>query len=138
VAGDGSADALWAGTAAGLYRSDDRGFHWQDAGVGVAERNILALATVADTLLAAGHPRPLADWWDQAPARLYRRGTGSARWWPVSEHLDGAVYAFAVAPSRPDVYAGTTGGSLLASRDGGASWSTLARGLPPIRALALA
>lgn len=133
-----ASEALWAGTAAGLYRSDDRGFHWLDAGVGIGERNVLALAVLGDALLAAGHPRPLADWWDQTPARLYRRGPGSARWWPVSEALDGAVYGFAGWPESQDVYAGTTGGSVFRSRDGGATWGLMARGLPAIRALALA
>lgn len=136
--GGSAAETLWAGTAAGLYRSDDRGFQWQDAGVGIGERNVLALATPGDSMLCAAHPRPLADWWDQPPARLYRRGAGSARWWPVTEPLDGAVYGFATWPESQDLYAGTTGGSVLRSRDGGASWTAMARGLPAIRTMALA
>jgi photosystem II stability/assembly factor-like uncharacterized protein len=129
--------ALWAGTAAGLWRSDDQGFGWADAGVGIGDPEVLALAGTADALLAAGHPRALVDWWDTAPARLYRRGAGSARWWPVTEPLDGAVYGFAGRHGHPAVYAGTTGGTVLVSRDAGASWSALARGLPPIRTMAL-
>jgi photosystem II stability/assembly factor-like uncharacterized protein len=134
----GPGEALWAGTAAGLYRSEDRGFRWAEAGAGLAEPNVLAVAPLGEAVLAAGHPRGLVDWWDQPPARLYRRPGGSARWWPVSEPLDGAVYGFAAAPAGETVFTATTGGSVLASRDGGATWSTLARGLPPVRALALA
>lgn len=127
---------LFAGTAKGLYCSADEGFTWAADGIGMAEPEVLALARSGDGLLAAAHPRGADDQaWGTLPARLYRRPTGSARWWPVAEPLDGTVHGFASHPDGRWVYAGTTGGTVWASQDGGLSWRPIARGLPPIHGL---
>jgi len=131
-------ETLWAGTSAGLFRSDDRGFDWADAGVGIDGPNVLALVEHGDALLAASHPQALEGWWDRHPARIYRFGKDAARWWQVAGPLDGAVYAFALSPDGAVAFAGTTGGSVLRSADGGTTWAVMARGLPPIRAMAVA
>jgi photosystem II stability/assembly factor-like uncharacterized protein len=131
-------EALFAGTAKGLYCSLDEGFSWASDGIGMAEPEVLALAHTGEGLLAAAHPRGADDQaWGILPARLYRRPFGSARWWQVSEPLDGAVHGFTTHSDGRRVYAGTTGGTIWASRDAGLTWRTIARGLPPIHGLAL-
>ena len=130
--------ALFAGTAKGLYCSLDEGFTWTTDGIGMAEPEVLALASTSEGLLAAAHPRGADDQaWGTLPARLYRRPTGSARWWQVSEPLDGAVHGFATHSDGIRVYAGTTGGTVWSSQDAGLSWRPIARGLPPIHGLTL-
>jgi photosystem II stability/assembly factor-like uncharacterized protein len=129
-------EKLIAGTSRGVYCSDDRGFHWSDAGAGMDWPNVLALLEHGEALLAAAHPRPLQGWWDTPPAQVFRLLPAAVRWWPVTEALDGAVHALAGGVDGGHVFLGTTGGSVWTSRDGGASWVRLARGLPPIRALA--
>ncbi|HQZ69699.1 MAG: WD40/YVTN/BNR-like repeat-containing protein [Anaerolineae bacterium] len=130
--------ALFAGTAKGLYCSLDEGFTWTADGIGMAEPEVLALAHTSEGLLAAAHPRGADDQaWGNLPARLYRRPAGSARWWQVSEPLDGAVHGFSTHSDGRRVYAGTTGGTVWTSNDAGLSWRPIARGLPPIHGLAL-
>lgn len=130
-------DHLVAGTDHGVVESVDRGFTWSSAAAGMDDPCVLAVASVGGALLAAAHPRPPSDPWSAEPAgRIYRKAVGAARWWPVSERLDGAVGGFCAQSTR--AFTWTTAGTVLASHTGGKTWDTFAAGLPPIRALALA
>jgi photosystem II stability/assembly factor-like uncharacterized protein len=58
---------------------------------------------------------------------------------PISPDSAGGVPSLVTDPGRPGrVYAGTTKGSVFRSVDGGATWETASRGLPPINLSALA
>ncbi len=153
-----------AGTREGVFVSEDEGFEWTGDGAGLEEPDVRALACLSGGMVAAAHvlgdARDLGDHGTpdagdavrtstsatsgmsatsatSASARLYHRPRGSIRWWPASEVLDGAVSDVAFRGDGEAAFVGTTGGSLWGSVDGGRSWRRLARGLPPILALAL-
>ncbi len=72
--------------------------------------------------------------------RVYRSRTGGGEWEPLSEglpqeHCYVDVLRDALAVDTHDecgLYVGTTGGQVYASADGGDSWTTVVRDLPPV------
>ena len=72
---------------------------------------------------------------------MYRSLDGAARWEPamgngIPETLEGTVEALTIDPRALDtVYAGTGDGKVFVSDDLGDSWTAVAEGLPPVRAL---
>ncbi|HLF05290.1 MAG TPA: hypothetical protein VI855_08750 [Dehalococcoidia bacterium] len=125
---------VYAGTHRGVYRSDDRGDHWE----------------------ALGTPRIGADVWSLAfhpqnrnvvfagcdPCAVYRSEDGGERWKKMDTSgvvfphittymppLGKRVIGIAADPSNPlDMYAAIEVGGLLASRDGGESWEQILDG----------
>jgi photosystem II stability/assembly factor-like uncharacterized protein len=108
-------DTLYAATEDGLLVSDAAGLAWRPAGApaGVASMvEVLPDGTIYAFIGGAG---------------LVRGKEGSADWTVVSNGFaDRYVIHFAAAPSDPQrLYAVTHKGELLASTDGGATWSAL-------------
>jgi photosystem II stability/assembly factor-like uncharacterized protein len=136
----GTNNALIAGTAQGILRSDDHGFHWHADGAGIAEPAITALTTVGDHLIAAaGQPEGSSE---SRRTHLYHRPPGAARWWPAGESVPGRVQALhAAPPTAPPawldtVFATTDEGSLWRAVQHGRAWNRMTRGLPTATALA--
>ena len=140
---------VFAGTRVGVYRSDDRGDHWE------------ALDTPKDLVCALTfHPQDPSiifagfDQGTHTSAGIIRSDDGGATWWEVNtervtfphitQNLPAqnsesdspalrptlkVVTGFAFDPSNPmEMYASIEIGGLLASRDGGESWEQLIDG----------
>lgn len=118
-------DVVYAGTQDGVYRSLDGGVHWERTGL--PERGIVIWSLIF-------HPtRPNVMYAGAAPARIYRSEDGGDTW----RHLAGAqspeycptrfptrVTGIAVDAGRPDeVYASLEISGVIASRDGGDTWT---------------
>ena len=125
---------VYAGTQAGVYRSDDRGDHWE--GLEPAEKG-------ADVWSLAFHPDDLnVIYAGYHPFSIRRSADGGATWHQMSTEgvvfphittqmppFDKRVIGIAADPSDPsDVYAAIEVGGLLASRDGGDSWTSVTDG----------
>lgn len=125
---------LYAGTQHGLFRSDDRGEHWQplDSPLGAGEVWSLASHPEDPEVLFAGYE----------PCAIYRSRDGGARWHRMDTErvvfphittymppLAKRVIDLAADPANPlDMYAAVEVGGLLGSRDGGESWTSLIDG----------
>ena len=126
---------LYAGTQAGVYRSDDRGAHWEALEAPGADMAVWSLAFHPHTpdILYAGYE----------PCAIYRSDDAGAHWRRM--HTDQVVFphittvmpplakrviGIAADPSQPrDMYAAIEVGGLLASRDGGETWASITDGL---------
>ncbi|HEY7708404.1 MAG TPA: hypothetical protein VIG57_00025 [Candidatus Entotheonella sp.] len=127
-------DRLFAGTQAGLYRSDDRGDHWEA---------LDAPRTGMDVWSLTAHPHdPNVLFAGYEPCAIYRSEDGGTHWqhmntdevvFPhittVMPPLCKRVIDLAIDPSNPmDMYAAIEVGGLLVSRDGGDHWHALLDG----------
>jgi photosystem II stability/assembly factor-like uncharacterized protein len=122
---------LFAGTQLGVYRSDDRGEHWQPLGVPREGRDVWSLAC------DPSDPNVLFAGFD--PCAIERSDDGGAHWKRMNTEavvfphittttppLVKRVIGIAADPSNArDVYAAVEVGGLLGSRDGGESWVSL-------------
>jgi photosystem II stability/assembly factor-like uncharacterized protein len=124
---------VYCGTPAGVYRSEDAGATWVstssrfDDGAAVA----LAASVAEPTTIYA-----LVDgvW------RISKSSDRGASWSRVMAGLNWNVRSIAVDPLLPGIiYAGTYGGGVFRSADGGASWAPMNEGLthPDVLCLAL-
>src|SRR5947208_244245 len=118
---------VFAGTQAGVYRSEDHGAHWVrlDAPApGLAVWSLLLHPRDPDTVFAG-----------YEPAAIYRSTDGGRIWRPLPlgvtfpdvtvrpDPQPKRITAIAVDPSHPaEVYASVEVGGLLRSLDGGGSW----------------
>ena len=116
---------VYAGTQSGVYRSDDRGDHWEAAEEGTDVWSLAFHPGDPDVVYAGYHP-----------FAIRRSEDGGATWRSTSTEgvifphittqvppFDKRVIGIAADPSDPnDVYAAIEVGGLLASRDGGDSW----------------
>jgi photosystem II stability/assembly factor-like uncharacterized protein len=102
----------YAGTWNGVFRSDDGGVHWKQAGLeGVFVRRVDAAPGGA--VIFATTPE----------GELYGSRDGGGSWARVLEHLE-LVRDVAIDPFAPStVYVGTSDGEILRSTDSGASWT---------------
>lgn len=108
-------DSLFAATRYGLLLSTDSGRSWQNAGF--AQRPTSMVETTAD-----------GDVYAFVVGVGLVRATESARDWTVvsREFGDRILLHFAVDPTAPDrLYAVTQHSEVLASKDGGRSWTVL-------------
>ena len=142
----GAQDTLYAATGRGFFRSLDAGDTWESRCQGLGSIYLVPLAVHpqdSQTIFSAasqGRPR----YWrrdEGAKATIYRSRDGGLNWASVMDGLPstltGMVFVLATDPQEPDtVYAGTGDGQVLVSRTLGDSWSVLAEGLPPVKALA--
>ncbi len=126
---------VYAGTQLGVYRSDDRGDHWE------------ALESPRDGMdvwSLAFHPSdPDIIYAGYEPCSIYRTENGGESWSRTNTDrvaypnvttymppLAKRVIGIAADPSDPsDMYASIEVGGLLASRDGGDSWDSITDGL---------
>ena len=139
-------DRLFLQNHWGLYRSDDRGETWTDIANGVPSDFGFPMAIhPADPDCAWIVPLE-SDQFRCTPEgklRVYRTRNAGASWEPLSQGLpqDGAYEtvlrdALTVdAFDRTGVYFGTRSGKLFGSADEGATWMTIADGLPPVIAV---
>jgi hypothetical protein len=119
-------DQVWAGTPAGLLRSQDGGASWEAV---VSDAPVTAVAidpAGADRLLAYAPP-PGAGLLESTDAGQSWSPTG----W-ILDASDDAVAHLGIHPNDPQqIYAGTYAENLYRSDDGGQTWHTLARsGIP--------
>ncbi len=126
---------VYAGTQMGVYRSDDRGEHWE-----VLESPREGM----DVWSLAFHPSdPDVIYAGYEPCAIYRTENGGESWAKMNtdrvafpnvttymQPLAKRVIGIASDPSDPsDMYASIEVGGLLASRDGGDSWDSITDGL---------
>lgn len=125
---------LYAGTQAGLYRTDNQGEHWTRLDAPHANMDVWSLAMHPDNpdVIFAGYD----------PCAIYRTEDGGKHWqqmdttavvYPhittVMPPLCKRVIGIAIDPSNPlDMYAAIEVGGLLVSRDGGEHWHQLLDG----------
>jgi photosystem II stability/assembly factor-like uncharacterized protein len=113
---------VWlAGSGGRVFRSLDRGISFNDAGAGLPDEPILALAhspwSAVHALTASG--------------RMYSTTTDGAGWFPAAAYCSSApAVAIQVDPSRGWVmYLATAGGGVCKSESGGLSWSAVNTGI---------
>jgi hypothetical protein len=139
-------DRLFLQNHWGLYRSDDRGETWTDIANGVPSDFGFPMAIhPADPDCAWIVPLESDEFrcTPEGKLRVYRTRNGGESWEPLSQGLpqDGAyetVLRDALAADtfdRTGVYFGTRSGKVFASADEGATWTTIADGLPPVIAV---
>ena len=115
---------LLAGTAQGVFQSDDGGATWMDFNDGLTDRFVEAVAIAEDGATAyAG-----------TDGGVFRRSDGGA--W-VATDLTAAAVAFAVDPRDPRIVYAAAQGGIFGSSDAGATWSRIPGPAPIAGALAL-
>jgi photosystem II stability/assembly factor-like uncharacterized protein len=114
---------LYAGSAAGVFRSTDRADHWSPARGELAATFVNGLAIDARarrTVLAAS-----AD-------GVFKSTDGGERWSLMSTGMFGLfVDAVAIEPGSTTTYYAATSGGVFQSLNGGALWAAASVGLPP-------
>jgi BNR/Asp-box repeat protein len=107
----------WDSGGRGLFRSADRGTHWERLPSEGLDAPILALSAPGSAaMVLAG-----------TASGLYRSDDGGVRWHKLA---DGGVSAIAGDPNDPSHLLAATEAGLRLSRDGGATW-TPTNGVPP-------
>ena len=123
---------LYAGTASGMFKSEDGGGTWREANTGLTKafiRGAIAIDPVNPQILYAG----------PSSGGVFKSEDGGASWRAVNTGLtDGRAWALAIDPATPQtLYAGTMGG-VFKSEEGGASWKDISAGLTNTAVYALA
>ncbi|MGH7731391.1 MAG: WD40/YVTN/BNR-like repeat-containing protein, partial [Candidatus Eiseniibacteriota bacterium] len=127
----------------GLYRSDDGGDSWRDIANGVPSDFGFTMAIHPhdpDTVYIVPIESDEFRCTPEGKLRVYRTRNAGESWEPLTRGLpqQNALEnvlrdAMATDPLNPaGLYFGTRNGQLWGSRDGGASWSLIRGGLPPI------
>lgn len=122
--------ALFAATAAGLFRSDDAGRTWSPAGV----PPLPLLTAVAPSARFAANGTLYAG----TETGCFRSTDGGGTWRQTL--AGGAVYAIVVMPGEEReeaVFVGTQADGILRSEDGGQTWRGANAGLLDLTVLAL-
>jgi hypothetical protein len=127
---------VFAAAAEGLWISTDGGGSWTTETEGLHARYCRAVAVTGETVFVSASTGP-----GGRRAALYRREPGGGR---LERCRDGLPEWFGdnldtrcLAVSGPVVVLGTENGVVHASADGGRTFSVLAKGLPPVRAVVL-
>ena len=127
---------FFAAAAEGLWISTDGGGSWTTETEGLHARYCRAVAVTGETVFVSASTGP-----GGRRAALYRREPGGGR---LERCRDGLPEWFGdnldthcLAVSGPVVVLGTENGVVHASADGGRTFSVLAKGLPPVRAVVL-
>jgi photosystem II stability/assembly factor-like uncharacterized protein len=136
---------IFAMTGGGLFRSRDGGHRWEKLDRGIDRWYMIPLLFSAERpnrlLLGAGNSPPPAWRTRGADAAIYRSEDRGERW-ELAEGpfpLRGMLSAIVADPGRPEhLFAGTTDGVLLQSRDGGGTWKLAVEELPRIEEMTIA
>jgi photosystem II stability/assembly factor-like uncharacterized protein len=124
---------IYAGGDQGLFRSTDRGAHWQEIDAGLPNQAVTAVAV---------HPAHPATLYAAVPAvdggsagGLFESVDGGAHWTALGAGLPaGEVISLAIDPAAPSrVYAGLTKDGVFSSADAGAHWSWANAGIRTLR-----
>lgn len=138
---------ICAATATGFAFSENQGASWITLNEGLENLYTRALAVHPDhpeVILISGS-RFMPDDWEEKGKwfSLFRSIDKGKNWKKVTsgfpEYLDSEIDTQHIDFSQEfpnSVLCGARSGSLYASKDGGASWSIVSNGLPPINALA--
>jgi photosystem II stability/assembly factor-like uncharacterized protein len=121
----------------GVFRSTDRGAHWEKTTPGGERTYGMAVAEDRDGVIYLGVARGRPNTWlqrERANAAIFWSKDGGRRWDLAVEGLRGAVMDFCVNPTGEGVIAATSEGDLIAVS--GSSHQTLAADLPCITAIA--
>jgi len=136
-------DRLFLQNHWGLYRSDDAGDSWSDIARGVPSDFGFAMVMHphdAETVYILPIESDRYRCTPEGKLRVYRTRNAGGSWEPLTRGLPqrdaletvlrDAMSADTLNPAG--IYFGTRSGQLWGSRDGGASWTLVAGGLPPI------
>ena len=126
---------IYAGGDQGLFRSTDRGAHWQEIDAGLSSQSVTAVA------VHPAHPATLyaavqaVDADAGSAGGLFESVDGGAHWTALGAGLPaGDVLAVAIDPAAPSrVYAGRRQDGVFSSADAGAHWSWANAGLRTFR-----
>ncbi len=129
----------------GIWISDDGGLNWENPfnrgseEGGYPDQLVYTPSDPDMMIVSAGRQSPGSWEKETAQARISRSRDGGKTWEVLSnnglqDRFPHSVEAMTLeeAGGTVQIFAGTTGGSLLYSEDAGESWSTILRGLSPI------
>jgi ligand-binding sensor domain-containing protein len=108
-------DTLYAGTSAGVFRSDDNGVNWQQANTGLKDANVFN--NVSAMMLDEQDSTLYAGTW----TGVFYSNDGGINWHGASAGLGADVQALALDRRNDTLYADTFSGMFL-STDGGEKW----------------
>lgn len=111
-------DIVYAGTTKGLFRSLDKGGHWERIGETLADPFVSCLVL---------HPTDPAILYLGGPAGVWKSTDGGRTWQAINQGLATLnIRALAMAPTDVrTLYVGTNGSGLYRSADAGATWTPL-------------
>jgi photosystem II stability/assembly factor-like uncharacterized protein len=137
VAGFDGPGHVVAATAGGLAVSDDAGDTWAFETEGLGAAYSRAAAVAGDVVLVSASHGPRGD-----GAAIYRRVLGGGTFERCREGLPAQfehnIDTFCLAASGASAAFGTADGLVFASEDAGATWATVATGLPRVLAIVFA
>jgi photosystem II stability/assembly factor-like uncharacterized protein len=125
---------IFAGTQLGIYRSGDRGAHWEPLDTPREGRDVWALSSHPESsdVLYAGFDPASIERSEDGGAHWQRMNTDKVVFPNITTYMPPTakrVIGIAADPSNPrDMYAAIEVGGLLGSRDGGESWVSLIDG----------
>jgi photosystem II stability/assembly factor-like uncharacterized protein len=110
----------YAGTSAGLFRSQDAGAHW-----------VATTVSGSVTAVAVDPSNPSLVYAGTLPTGLYRSSDRGGSWTPFVDGLTGEpVLSLAIDPSDSNVYAATRDSEAFRTNRSG-TWESISEGLPP-------
>ncbi|HEX7964860.1 MAG TPA: hypothetical protein VF651_03995 [Gammaproteobacteria bacterium] len=124
---DSTGDIYLGSIGTGIFKSTDGGATWamKDDGLDIG---IGSSGITTRSLVEAATPGTL---YMTNQSHLYKTTNGGDTWSRITSRSDGSIDIVATDPERADtVYAGTGGGHVLKSTDGGAHWTQSVSGLP--------
>ncbi|MCP9470109.1 MAG: hypothetical protein NNA31_08950 [Nitrospira sp.] len=109
-------DVVYAGTTKGLFRTEDKGEHWERIGLAISDPFVCCLVL---------HPSDPTVLYLGGPAGVWKSADGGHVWQAVNQGLATLnIRALAMAPmDARTLYVGTNGSGLYRSADGGATWT---------------
>jgi hypothetical protein len=121
-----SPETIYAGTAAGLFKSSDGGASWSGTGLMPQVAALAIDAQNSSTVYAV------------TANRLFQSTDGGANWRTLFSSSPANVSSVVIHPQNSRIlYAGTDSG-VAQSIDGGANWTTIPGAPTPVRLLAIA